>query len=125
VKLLVDTPVLLWWFDGESPLSAEAATAIGDPTNRVLVSAASLWEMAIKRALGKLAFPERLIDLMGEEGFQTLPIAAAHALLAGALPAHHTDPFDRMLVAQTQLEGCRLVTRDTRLGAYGVPILAA
>lgn len=87
----------------------------------VAVSAASVWEIAIKRAKGKLATPENLLERLAE--FRPLPITFAHAQQAGTLPLHHADPFDRMLVAQAQLEGLTLVTGDARIARYQVQVL--
>lgn len=86
-------------------------------------SAASIWEIAIKRAKGKLKVPDGLMETMTERGFVELPVRSDHGLIAGALPPHHGDPFDRMLVAQAQSEGLTLVTRDPRITAYDVPVL--
>jgi PIN domain nuclease of toxin-antitoxin system len=90
-----------------------------------VVSAASAWEIAIKRALGKLDAPEDLGGALTESRFETLPIEVEHAVLAGALPRHHADPFGRMLVAQAQQEGLTIVTRDPAFKPYGVSLLAA
>ena len=86
-------------------------------------SAASIWEIAIKRALGKLDVPGDLLDTMEQRGFIELPVLSSHAILVGALPTHHGDPFDRMIVAQAQSEGLTIVTRDARIAAYDVPVL--
>lgn len=86
-------------------------------------SAVSIWEIAIKRAQGKLDVPGDLLDTMGQRGFIELPVLSRHAIIAGALPPHHRDPFDRMIVAQAQSEGFTVVTRDARIAAYDVPVL--
>ena len=86
-------------------------------------SAVSIWEIAIKRAQGKLDVPRDLLDTMEQRGFIELAVLSRHALIAGALPAHHGDPFDRMIVAQAQSEGFTVVTRDARIAAYDVPVL--
>lgn len=86
-------------------------------------SAASIWEIAIKRAQGKLDVPQDLLDTMEQRGFIELPVLSRHAIVAGALPAHHGDPFDRMIVAQAQSEGFTLITNDARIAAYDVPVL--
>jgi PIN domain nuclease of toxin-antitoxin system len=121
--LLVDTHALLWWRGDYSRISARAREAIADPGRSLYFSAVSIWEIAIKRAQGRLAVPENLLDAMEERGFVELPVLSRHAILAGALPAHHGDPFDRMLVAQAQVEGLTLVTNDARIAAYDVPVL--
>ncbi|MHB8507962.1 MAG: type II toxin-antitoxin system VapC family toxin [Candidatus Dormibacteria bacterium] len=125
MRLLLDTHALLWALADPGKLSAAARAAITDADNEVLVSAATTWEIAIKRALGRLEAPAELEEAIDRTGFQALPITVAHTLVAGALPPLHTDPFDRILVAQAQLEGLTLVTRDTRMAAYAVEVLAA
>lgn len=125
MRLLLDTHALLWWLSADPTLSPTATEAIADGTNTVFVSAASAWEMAIKRSLGKLTYPDELAEALAACGFQTLPISLAHALAAGALPRHHDDPFDRILIAQAQIEGLLLVTRDERIRRYPVATLPA
>ncbi|KZC99612.1 twitching motility protein PilT [Oceanibaculum pacificum] len=110
---------------GGALLHPAAYAAIADPGNAVLVSAASVWEIAIKRAVGKLDFEGAIAPNILENGFDVLDIGAAHAERAGHLPPHHSDPFDRMLVAQADLDKLVLVTRDSRLQLYGIPILTA
>lgn len=124
MRLLLDTHVLLWWL-AAAPMSSQASAAIAHEANDVLVSAASAWEIAIKRALGKLASPADLEAQLQRQNMQALPITLAHALAAGALPLHHADPFDRMLVAQAHAERLTLVTRDEQLALYGVPVIHA
>lgn len=124
MKLLLDTHVLIWWMEDSTRLSAEAREAIAVAED-VRVSAATVWEIAIKRALGRLDLPEDYLDHVERSGLRSLSTTAEHAETAGALPRHHDDPFDRMLVAQTRVEGLTLVTADRRLTDYGVPVLAA
>ncbi|HET6601735.1 MAG TPA: type II toxin-antitoxin system VapC family toxin [Gaiella sp.] len=124
MKLLLDTHVVLWWLDGVS-FRAEAEEAIRRPSSIVCVSAASAWEMGIKAALGKLRLPVAFAAHLQAERFTQLPVRIAHGLEVAALPLHHTDPFDRLLIAQARLEGLTIVTRDERLAEYGVPVLAA
>jgi PIN domain nuclease of toxin-antitoxin system len=123
VNLLLDTHAFLWWMWDE-PISPEAVAAITDPSAVVAVSAATVWEIAIKRALGRLEAPEPLEDELVAHGFRPLPITAEHAERAGGLPLYHRDPFDRMLVAQAQVEDLVLVTRDPAIAAYEVRTLA-
>ena len=125
MSLLLDTHTLLWWLAADPTLSDEARSAIGSDDSVVLVSAASVWEIAIKKGIGKLDAPDDLEAQLERHQFDLLPITAKHALLAGGLAHHHEDPFDRMLIAQAQIEGLRIVTRDPRIGQYGVPILTA
>jgi PIN domain nuclease of toxin-antitoxin system len=124
MRLLLDTHVLLWWLRDDRRLPARLAKAIADPGNEVLVSAASVWEASIKAALGKLAVDGDLVDEIASNRFVELPITARHAQVAGALPRHHDDPFDRLLVAQAQLEGLRIATLDDAFAAYDVSLLA-
>jgi PIN domain nuclease of toxin-antitoxin system len=124
VKLLLDTHALLWWLDADARLDQSAADAIAG-AEYVAVSAASAWEIGIKQAVGKLRGPDDLSAELATNGFTELPVTVAHALAAGALPPHHSDPFDRMLVAQSRLEGLTLVTRDDRLADYGIAHLRA
>jgi PIN domain nuclease of toxin-antitoxin system len=123
--LLLDTHVLLWWLADDPRLGRATRDLVADPDHLVVVSAATAWEIAIKKALGRLEAPDELAVVLEENDFDPLPISVHHALAAGALPRHHDDPFDRMLVAQARLESLHLVTADARLGAYGVSLLAA
>lgn len=125
MSLLLDTHVLLWWLAADPALSPVAREAISDPETDVRVSAVSAWEISIKRALGKLEAPGDLEAMLERHGFVPLSIDVRHALLADELPRHHDDPFDRMLVAQAQLEDLTIVSRDERLSSYGVAIIQA
>lgn len=108
-------------------IEARAAELITDSTNEVLLSAASAWEIAIKYALGRLALPVPPSDYvpsrMVRSGTRGLVIEHRHALQVSSLPPHHSDPFDRLLIAQAQLDGAILITADRKLGAYDVPLL--
>jgi PIN domain nuclease of toxin-antitoxin system len=119
-RLLVDTHALLWWLTDDPGLSKTAREALADPANDVLVSTASVWEIAIKRTLGKLTAPDDLPDHVEAAGFDWLPIGAEHAWRVRELPPHDRDPFDRLLVAQCLTEGMPIVSGDARFGAYGV-----
>ena len=121
--LLLDSHALLWWEEDDARLSDRARERIERPDSAALFSAVSLWELAIKQALGKLRLPDSLTSRLAEEGFREVPVTAAHGLLAGELPRHHNDPFDRMLVAQARSEGLTIVTADPRIAAYDVPVL--
>ncbi len=122
MRLLLDTHALLWWLADEG-LSSRTRDAIADPANLVAVSAASAWEIAIKKALGKLTAPDDLEQQVHAGGFVPLPINIAHGIAAGQLPRHHDDPFDRMLIAQALAEGLTIVTRDKRFEDYGVALM--
>jgi PIN domain nuclease of toxin-antitoxin system len=125
VILLLDAHTVIWWLSDDPTLSAEAREAIASPSNDVLVSAATIWEIEIKRAAGRLDSPDDLLDRVDRAGFAAIPIQAGDASRAARLPAHHGDPFDRMLVAQaTQLDAV-VVSRDAALDAYGVRRLPA
>lgn len=125
MNLLLDTHALLWWLDDPDLLAEEARSAIEDGNNMVFVSAAVAWEIAIKKSLGKLEAPDDLQDMMGEEHFQPLPITIPHALAVAGLPAIHQDPFDRIQIAQAQLEKLTLVTRDGFIPQYAVSCIKA
>jgi len=122
---LVDSRVLLWALESESNLSDDVRQALVDPRNDVFVSAVCIWEIAIKRALGKLRAPDHLAASVEAAGFTELPVTFVHAEQAGSLPKHHGNPFDRMLVAQAQVEGLTLVTADANVPRYAVRTMAA
>lgn len=125
MRLLLDTHVLLWWLGNDPALSRAARAAIAAVDSEVFVSAASAWEISIKKALGKVEAPSDLERKLELNRFEPLPITIGHAYAAGALPRHHDDPFDRVLVAQGKAEDLVIVTRDPRFGLYGVGTLAA
>lgn len=119
MSLLLDTHVFLWWIGEPARLSDDARAAIADPQTLVYVSAASAWEISIKRALGRVDLRDEEFSYgIRESGFAELNVTVEHSLVAGALPPHHRDPFDRMLVAQATVEGLRLVTHDRVITAY-------
>jgi len=122
VRLLLDTRALLWWL-ADDGLTDPARDAIADPANLVMVSAASAWEISIKRALGKLQAPDDIERQVDDGGFTPLPISIAHGLDAGQLPRHHEDPFDRMLIAQAIAADMVIVSNEGLFNAYGVPRL--
>jgi PIN domain nuclease of toxin-antitoxin system len=125
MRLLLDSHTLLCWLEESPILSAEAYEAIAEPDNDVVVSAATVWELEIKRAIGKLEAPGQLVRQITAEEFEPLPITLEHGASAGKLPLHHSDPFDRILIAQAQVEGLTLVTRDPNFSLYAVATLAA
>ncbi|BAY66376.1 PilT domain-containing protein [Calothrix brevissima NIES-22] len=122
MKLLLDTQCWLWWFAQPERLSEEAITQIADETNELWLSVASIWEIGIKFAIAKLPLPEPpdsyISNRMGQLGVRSLEITATHALRAASLPLHHRDPFDRMLIAQAQLEDITLVSADAIFRQY-------
>jgi PIN domain nuclease of toxin-antitoxin system len=125
VRLLLDTHTLLWWLADDPRLAEQARTAMGDPANDAFVSAASAWEIAIKAGLGKVSMPDDLVEQLAANSFTALPVQMTHALAVRHLPDHHRDPFDRLLVAQAQIEGLTLVTADRSIPRYDVAVLAA
>jgi len=124
VTVLLDSHALLWFLKNDPQLSAHAKVTIEDAANRKLVSVASCWEIAIKAGLGKLKLGEPAVDLLTREiarnNFDLLPISLAHAAAVETLPAHHKDPFDRLLVTQALAEGMPIISADTRLDPYGI-----
>jgi PIN domain nuclease of toxin-antitoxin system len=126
MKLLLDTHAFIWWDSSPVQLSVAALAAIRDPANDVWISVASLWEMVIKVQLGKLALHLPLADIVAQQqtnGLQVLPVTLAHALAVEGLPAIHKDPFDRMLVAQANVEGAELVSGDQVIRQYAVRVI--
>jgi PIN domain nuclease of toxin-antitoxin system len=123
VNLLLDTHVLIWWDEGRR-LAAEARRAIAD-ADSVYVSAASAWEVAIKTGLGRLRPIRTVEQAVDESGFLELPVTFRHAERVGKLPPHHRDPFDRLLIAQADVEELILVTRDPVFARYGVGVIGA
>jgi PIN domain nuclease of toxin-antitoxin system len=124
VKLLLDTHAFLWWVLDDRRLSKRARDVIGDPRSDVFFSVASAWELAIKTTLGRLDLPGPLDVLLPEQvalnGFHVLPVTLSHALAVAALPPYHHDPFDRLLVAQAQIEELRFVSGDRQVARYKV-----
>lgn len=125
MNLLLDTHVLLWWLADDECLGTKARKAIADVNNLTFVSAASVWEIMIKKALGKLELPSSFHDILSAESFQPLDITMEHAFRVESLPPHHRDPFDRILIAQCQAERLTLVTKDPEIMKYDLQILSA
>ena len=124
MRLLLDSHVALWWLDDSDELGPTSREHIGD-AEEAFFSAVTPWELGMKKALGKLSFPDGLVDALVHSGFEPLSIGPTHAETAPTLPLHHRDPFDRMLIAQAQLESLTLVTADERLSFYDVPVVDA
>jgi len=122
LRLLLDTHTLIWAAEGR--VGADARAALEETADAVFVSAATIWEIEIKRALGRLRAPDDVVGLVDESGFERLAIDFEHAREAGRLPLLHGDPFDRMLIAQARLEGMTLATGDETIRRYDVPVLA-
>jgi PIN domain nuclease of toxin-antitoxin system len=123
VNLLLDTHVLLWWLTHDERLPERMRVAVAEEESEVFVSAASTWEMSIKSAVGKLTLPDGLREQLQQQGFRELPVTVDDGLAAGALPPHHDDPSDRMLIAQATRRGLQLVSVDRRFGDHDVQLL--
>ena len=128
-RTLLDTECWLWWHLSPERLSAHALALFEERRAPLMLSAASSWEIAIKVGLGKLSLPlavDRFVpEQLAEDDIDALPVTHAHALRVASLPAHHNDPFDRLLVAQAVLERCALLTADPQLLEYDVEIVWA
>lgn len=122
MRFLPDTPTVIWWLIDDARLSADARTLLEDERHELLFSAAVAWEISIKRALGKLRAPDRYADVLLDEGATPLAISLQHADAAGRLRPHHRDPFDRLLIAQAQIEDAVLVTADEAFAPYDVRV---
>lgn len=123
MRLLLDTHALLWALTDDARLQQDARERIADGRNQVLVSAASAWEITIKRAVGKLRAPDDLARQVAQARFDPLDITIEHAVAVGDLPNHHRDPFDRLLVAQARVDGLTIVTHDVQIERYDVAVL--
>ncbi|MFO7751701.1 MAG: type II toxin-antitoxin system VapC family toxin [Desulfobacteraceae bacterium] len=124
MNLFLDTHVLLWWLDDSPYLSDAERDAIADSGNLIVVSAAVIWEMRIKQALGKLEISADFYPVIKNQGFELLSITTDHAYAAGGLPMHHRDPFDRMIIAQARLEKLCIITHDNIFSRYDVSVFA-
>lgn len=127
MRILLDSHALLWWLSDDPRLSPVARASIADVSNTVLVSSATAWELSTKVRLGKLVDATgvipRLPDVLRERGMTELPVTVTHAVAAGSLPGPHRDPFDRMLIAQSRIEGVPVVTLDPVFPSYAVDVL--
>ncbi|MBJ7445495.1 MAG: type II toxin-antitoxin system VapC family toxin [Sphingobium sp.] len=124
MKLLLDTHILLWWLDDDPKLKPRLRRMLADQRYEIIVSIASLWEVAIKHQVGKLAASAPLIAAnLAEQGLSTLSVSVDHLAAIERMPRHHGDPFDHLLLAQAQVEGAALMTLDAQLGSYGVPCI--
>jgi PIN domain nuclease of toxin-antitoxin system len=126
MQLLIDTHILIWFFEGNKLLAKSRRQIIANPNNDVFISIASLWEIAIKISLGKLTLSKPLVEIVRQiavENIEILPIAPKHILQVSVLTFHHRDPFDRILVAQSQVENLPVMTDDREFGDYRINIL--
>jgi PIN domain nuclease of toxin-antitoxin system len=124
-KYLLDTHVVLWWLEDPTKLSAASHSAITSPDNQILVSVATIWELVIKSTLNKLQMPTNLLERCKIQRFDLLPIDSSHVLAVSNFPLLHNDPFDRLLMAQAQIENAILITRDKHIPQYGIPLIMA
>lgn len=126
MRLLLDTHALIFWLTDDRRLGAAARERIADPANAVLVSVVALWEIVLKQRIGKVqADLGRILELVGRNGFELLPIRPAHLLSLAALPMHHRDPFDHLMMAQAIAEDATFMSKDRRAGAYPVRVAPA
>lgn len=123
MRLLLDTNAFLWWRDASPRLPTPVSDQIGNPDNEIVISIASLWEIAIKRGLGKLRFLEDFEEVMADEGFDLLTVTYDHLRALSGLPQHHRDPFDRVLISQSLAERIPIVTDDRAFAEYSVEIV--
>ncbi|MCC0176019.1 type II toxin-antitoxin system VapC family toxin [Waterburya agarophytonicola K14] len=122
-QYLLDTHALIWWLANDLSLTTEAKTKIADPNNIVFVSAASTWEIAIKKSIGKLKSPDDFLEQIEQNNFKPLPIKIEETLIIEKLPKHHLDPFDRILIAQAKFLNLTIITRDRKFILYDVDLL--
>lgn len=125
MKLLLDTHAFLWWTADDKALSRLARDAIGEQANTIFLSVVSIWEMGIKKSMNRLQMPENIEEEIERRRISALPVKVAHAVIAPQLPKIHGDPFDRMLIAQAQIEGLTIITRDRAFAKYDVKLLKA
>lgn len=126
MRILLDTHAVVWYLDGNEKLLPNHRHLIVDSRNGVFVSTATLWELAIKIGIGRLETPRSLSEILAtlqKQGFEILPVMPGHTLQLAALPLHHHDPFDRMLIAQAVVEHLSLITYDSAFKSYGVKVL--
>jgi len=126
MRVLLDTHILLWWLRDDKKLTQEMQHYITASDNDIFISSASTWEIAIKHSIGRLTIDlNEFEDAIGKSGLSLLPITMPHTLAVASLPMHHSDPFDRLLVAQSIVEPLRLLTHDETVGLYGDHIIVA
>jgi PIN domain nuclease of toxin-antitoxin system len=127
MKILLDTRTFLWWITQDPRLSAQAAEIIGNGENQVFISATTGWEIAIKTQIGRLILPDEpqrfVLEQLRINSMESLPIEMRHALHISTLPSHHQDPFDRMLIAQAQVEGLPILSADPKIRRYEVTVV--
>jgi len=123
MNLILDTHIVLWWLSDSPKLLKKIRTVIADENNFIFVSVATAWEIAIKKAIGKLDVPGDFNKALQVNGFQPIAITLEHAEFAGGLPRHHDDPFDRMIIAQSKIENMTIISHDKSFHSYKVDLL--
>jgi PIN domain nuclease of toxin-antitoxin system len=123
MRYLIDTHIFLWWLNGNKELKTSTQKIIKDSTHDVLLSVATMWEISIKHAAGKLPLKTTLGEMISVSDFELLPITMSHILELETLPLHHKDPFDRILIAQARAENLTLITEDIKMEKYDLKIL--
>jgi PIN domain nuclease of toxin-antitoxin system len=124
LRLLLDTHLIVWWMNGEaSKISEKALAALGSEDMEPVVSAVAIWEAAIKRRLGKLEVPVDMLAQIEDSGVELLPVTVRHADFVSSLPAHHADPFDRLLISQAMVEGIALASADETMRRYDIEVI--
>jgi PIN domain nuclease of toxin-antitoxin system len=122
---MLDSNAFVWWVEQDGPLDVDVRAMIDDAFNDVAVSAASVWELAIKQAKGRLTLPPNLLVQLDAMDVEVLDVTGVHAEVAASLPPHHHDPFDRMIIAQALHDDYAVVTADRAFADYGVPVVSA
>ncbi|OGT37186.1 MAG: hypothetical protein A3F12_04175 [Gammaproteobacteria bacterium RIFCSPHIGHO2_12_FULL_38_14] len=125
MEYLLDTHVILWWLTQPQKINQKAQQIIQDQSNRIFLSSASFWEMAIKKSIGRLTLPHNLIETITAENFKILPILPEECLGVADLPLLHSDPFDRLIIIQAKLNNMIVITNDQKIAEYPVVIVAA
>ena len=123
MRILIDTHILLWWLEGNPRLAERGRKEIDSENNEIYVSCVSLWEIAIKTALGKLKMPNGLPEILKKNAIAIVPVLPHHVASFSSVPVLHGDPFDRMLIAQTLAEDLTLMTHDRQISAYAISCL--
>ena len=124
-RLMLDSNALLWWLDADGPLAANVRSLIDDAFNDVAVSAASIWELGMKEAKGRIRLPRNLLVQLDAMEVDLLDVTSVHSEVSTQMPQHHKDPFDRMIIAQALHEGYAVVTSDRMFADYGVSVVPA
>jgi PIN domain nuclease of toxin-antitoxin system len=125
MRYLLDTHVLLWWLSEPEQIQIKAQKIICNRENQIFVSSASLWEIAIKKSIGRVSLPHNLLETIAIEGFTLLPIMPDECIGVADLPLVHADPFDRMLIMQAKLHDLVIITRDKKISEYPVTVVRA